>query len=185
MIWVVVVVVLVLLLVLFVLLQFNKLRKLDVNVNEGYAQIEVQLHRRTDLIPNLVETVRGYASHERSVFEEVTRARAEASSAKGVAATAAADGAVTSALGNLLVVAENYPDLKASNNFLQLQEELTSTENKIAFARQYYNDSVRALNTAIVTVPSMFFKGMAGVQAREFYEVPDGVQRSAPNVGFS
>lgn len=185
MVWLIVLIVVVVLLVIFVVWQFNALRKLDVNASEGYAQIEVQLHRRTDLIPNLVETVKGYAAHERTVFERVTEARTAADRAQTVGETALADAALTGALNNLMVVAENYPDLKASTNFLQLQEELTTTENKIAFARQYYNESVRALNTALVTVPSMFFKGMAGVSARDFYEVPDGVSRSVPNVGFS
>lgn len=181
----IVIIVLVILIALFAFWQFNNLRKLDVNCEEGYAQIEVQLHRRSDLIPNLVETVKGYATHERSVFEAVTNARAAVSQASSVPATAAADAMLTGALGNLMVVAENYPDLKASTNFLQLQEELTTTENKIAFARQFYNESVRALNTAIVTVPSMFFTGIAGVKKRDFYEVPDESQRIAPDVGFS
>ncbi len=180
-----IVIVIVVLLAIVAFLQFNKLRKLNVNVEEGYAQIEVQLARRSDLIPNLVETVKGYASHEKSVLEAVTNARAHIKEANGVGETAVADAQLTSALNNLMVVAENYPDLKASTNFLQLQEELTTTENKIAFARQYYNESVRALNTAIVTFPSMLFVGMAGVSKHDFYEVPDASQRNAPEVGFS
>ena len=181
----IVVIVLVVLLAVIALWQFNKLRTLNVNVDEGYAQIEVQLTRRSDLIPNLVETVKGYAKHEKSVLEAVTNARANIQQAEGVGATALADATLTGALNNLMVVAENYPDLKASTNFLQLQEELTTTENKIAFARQYYNESVRALNTAIVTFPSMLFVGMAGVSKQEFYEVPDASQRMAPEVGFN
>ncbi len=181
----IVVIVLVVLLAVIALWQFNKLRTLNVNVDEGYAQIEVQLTRRSDLIPNLVETVKGYAKHEKSVLEAVTNARANIQQAEGVGATALADATLTGALNNLMVVAENYPDLKASTNFLQLQEELTTTENKIAFARQYYNESVRALNTAIVTFPSMLFVGMAGVSKQEFYEVPDASQRIAPEVGFN
>ncbi len=179
------VIALVVLLAVVALWQFNKLRKLNVNVEEGYAQIEVQLARRSDLIPNLVETVKGYAKHEQSVLEAVTNARAHIQQANGVGATAVADAVLTGALNNLMVVAENYPDLKASTNFLQLQEELTTTENKIAFARQYYNESVRALNTAIVTVPSMLFVGMASVSKQDFYEVPDAAQRNAPEVGFN
>ncbi len=179
------VIALVVLLAVVVLWQFNKLRKLNVNIEEGYAQIEVQLARRSDLIPNLVETVKGYAKHEQSVLEAVTNARAHIQQANGVGATAVADAVLTGALNNLMVVAENYPDLKASTNFLQLQEELTTTENKIAFARQYYNESVRALNTAIVTIPSMLFVGMAGVSKQDFYEVPDAAQRNAPEVGFN
>ncbi|MFA7265275.1 MAG: LemA family protein [Candidatus Nanopelagicales bacterium] len=181
----VIVIVLVALLAVIALWQFNKLRTLNVNVDEGFAQIEVQLTRRSELIPNLVETVKGYAKHEKSVLEAVTNARANIEQADGVGATALADATLTGALNNLMVVAENYPDLKASTNFLQLQEELTTTENKIAFARQYYNESVRALNTAIVTFPSMLFVGMAGVSKQEFYEVPDVSQRVAPDVGFN
>lgn len=181
----IIVIVVLVLLVLFVFLQFNKLRKLAVNVDEGYAQIDVQLTRRSDLIPNLVETVKGYASHEKSVLEAVTEARAATQQAKSIDQMASADAQLTGALRGLMIVAENYPDLKASANFLQLQEELTTTENKIAFARQFYNESVRALNSAIVTVPSMWFKGMAGVDKREFYQVPSESQRIAPEVGFN
>ncbi len=181
----VIVIALVVLLAVVALWQFNKLRKQNVNVEEGYAQIEVQLARRSDLIPNLVETVKGYAKHEQSVLEAVTNARAHIQQANGVGATAVADVVLTGALNNLMMVAENYPDLKASTNFLQLQEELTTTENKIAFARQYYNESVRALNTAIVTIPSMLFVGLAGVSKQDFYEVPDAAARNAPEVGFN
>lgn len=181
----IIVIVVIVLLALFVLWQFNKLRKLAVNVDEGYAQIEVQLTRRSDLIPNLVQTVKGYAAHEKSVLEAVTEARAATQEAHTVGEAAAADGQLTRALRGLMIVAENYPDLKASANFLQLQEELTTTENKISFARQFYNESVRALNTAIVTVPSMWFTGMAKVEKREFYEVPNESQRIAPEVGFN
>lgn len=181
--WIAIVVaVVVVLLLVFVVWQFNSLRRLAVNVDEGYAQIEVQLTRRSELIPNLVETVKGYAQHERSVFEQVTAARAAVSQAESVTDTAAADGQLTRALTNLFAVAENYPDLKASANFLQLQEELTTTENKIAFARQFYNDSVRALNTALTTIPSMWFAGLASVTRRDFYEVPDASYRQAPPV---
>lgn len=181
----IVIVVIVLAILGFGFLQFNKLRRLSIDANEGYAQIEVQLSRRSDLIPNLVNTVKGYAEHERSVFESVTNARAAVTSAHSVGETAAADEQLTRAVRQVMLVAENYPDLKASTNFLQLQEELTTTENKIAFSRQYYNDTVRSLNTAIVTFPSMLFVGLAGATKREFYEVPDGSQRVAPDVGFN
>jgi LemA protein len=181
----IVLIVVVALLAVVVIWQFNKLRRLMVNVDEGYAQIDVQLTRRAELIPNLVETVKGYAKHERSVLEAVTAARAATKEAHTVPQMAAADAALTSAIGSIMMVAENYPDLKASNNFLQLQEELTTTENKIAFARQYYNESVRALNTAIVTFPSMLFAGFASATRREFYEVPDADQRIAPEIGFA
>jgi LemA protein len=175
----------VIILIIVCLMQFNKLRKLSINADEGYAQIEVQLTRRADLIPNLVETVKGYATHEKSVLEAVTAARAAVKNAHTVGETAAADGQLNKALYNVMAVAENYPDLKASANFLQLQEELTATENKVAFARQFYNDTVRGLNTAIVTFPSMLFVGVAGVSKREFYEVPDVAQRNAPDVTFN
>ena len=125
--------------------QYNRLIRLNVSVSEAFAQIEVQLKRRSDLIPNLVETVKGYAAHEKEAFEKVVSARARATSATGVQDVAAADGALTQALRGLLAVAEAYPDLKASSNFLQLQEELATTENKVAFSRQFYNDSVRVL----------------------------------------
>ncbi|MEI6622503.1 MAG: LemA family protein [Actinomycetes bacterium] len=183
--WVVVVLVVLVLVVLVVaFMQFNKLRKSSVRVDEGYAQIEVQLARRADLIPNLVETVKGYASHERTVLEAVTAARVAVKSAHSVDETAAADGQLTRAVADVMVVAENYPDLKASANFLALQEELSTTENKVAFARQFYNDCVRVLNEAMVTFPSMLFVSMAGVHKRDFYEVPDPGQRNAPNVQF-
>jgi LemA protein len=182
---VIIAVIIVAVLLVVVIWQFNSLRRLMVNVDEGYAQIEVQLTRRADLIPNLVETVKGYATHEKAVLEAVTNARAAVQHADSVPQTAAADGALTSAINGVMIVAENYPDLKASSNFLQLQEELTTTENKVAFARQYYNESVRALNTALVTFPSMLFAGIAKATKRDFYEVPNESQRLAPDVGFS
>ena len=173
------------LLVLFGIFQYNKLVRLNVAVDEGFAQIEVQLQRRADLIPNLVETVKGYASHERETFERVVQARAQATAAQGVAAVAEADGMLTQALRGLLAVAEAYPDLEASANFLSLQEELSSTENKIGFARQYYNDNVRALNETIAGIPGKFFAGPANVVKREFYVVNDPGARNVPNVSFN
>ena len=176
--------VIVIFLVVFAVLQYNKLIRLNVQVDEAFAQIEVQLKRRTDLIPNLVETVKGYASHEKDALEKVVQARAAATTASTLPAVAAADGALTNALRGLLAVAEAYPDLKASPNFLQLQEELATTENKVSFSRQFYNDSVRTLNTAVKTVPSSFFSGLAKVSEREFYEVDDPAARNAPTVKF-
>jgi LemA protein len=167
------------------IIQYNKLVRLNVAVDEGFAQIEVQLQRRGDLIPNLVETVKGYASHESATFEKVVQARAQATAAQGVAAVAEADGMLTQALRGLLAVAEAYPDLKASANFLSLQEELSGTENKVGFARQYYNDTVRSLNEAIVAIPGKFFAGAANVGKREFYVVDDPSKRAAPNVSFN
>jgi len=172
------------LLAIFVVAQYNRLVRLNIGVDEAFAQIEVQLKRRADLIPNLVETVKGYATHEQSTFDAVVSARAKATSATGVADVAAADGMLTQALRGLLAVAEAYPDLKASTNFLALQEELSTTENKVAFARQFYNDNVRALNEAVATIPSSLFAGLAKVSAREFYEVEDPQSREVPKVNF-
>ena len=172
------------LLVVFAVGQYNRLVRLNIQVDEAFAQIEVQLKRRADLIPNLVETVKGYAAHEQSTFDAIVAARAKSTSASTVADVAAADGALTNALRGLLAVAEAYPDLKASANFLSLQEELSTTENKVSFSRQFYNDTVRALNTAVATVPTNFFAGFAKVDAREFYEVEDPTERNVPNVKF-
>src|SRR3954470_17606317 len=169
---VIVVVVLVLLGILFVV-GFNRLRKQDVAVNEAEGGIDVQLTRRADLIPNLVNTVKGYAAHEKEVFEQVTAARAgvqQAAKNGTIPEKAAAEAQLDRALVNVMAVAENYPDLKASQNFLQLQGQLSETENQLAFARQYYNDAVATLNKSVSTIPTMFFAGPAGVSKREFYE---------------
>ena len=172
------------LVVLFFVAQYNRLIRLNISVDEAWAQIEVQLKRRADLIPNLVETVKGYAAHEQSTFDAVVTARAKATTASTVADTAAADGMLTQALRGLLAVAEAYPELKASANFISLQEELATTENKVAFSRQFYNDNVRELNTEVKTVPTNFFAGFAKVSEREFYEVEDPQSRQVPNVKF-
>ena len=172
------------LLTLFVVAQYNRLVRLNITVDEAWAQIEVQLKRRADLIPNLVETVKGYAKHEQGTLDAVITARAAATSAHGVNEVAAADGALTNALRGLLAVAEAYPDLKASANFLSLQEELSTTENKVSFARQFYNDNVRSLNQAVATIPTSFFAGLAKVSARAFYEVENPADRNVPNVKF-
>ena len=173
-----------LLVLVFIVAQYNRLVRLNVTVDEAWAQIEVQLKRRADLIPNLVETVKGYAKHEQSTFDAVVSARAKATSATTFSDVAAADGAVTNALKGLLAVAEAYPDLKASSNFLALQEELSATENKVSFARQFYNDNVRSLNTAVKTIPTSFFAGLAKVTARAFYEVENPTDRNVPTVKF-
>jgi len=180
----VIVVVILVLLAAFFVAQYNRLVRLNVSVDEAFAQIEVQLKRRADLIPNLVEVVKGYAAHEKDTFEKVVNARAKATTASTVADVAAADGAMTQALRGLLAVAEGYPDLKASANFLNLQDELSGTENKVSFARQFYNDNVRSLNTAVKTIPTSFFAPLAKVNAREFYEVEDPASRQAPTVKF-
>jgi LemA protein len=168
----------------FFVIQYNRLIRLNITVDEAWSQIEVQLKRRADLIPNLVETVKGYAEHEQTTFDAVVAARAKATTASSVADTAAADGLLTQALRGLLAVAEAYPDLKASANFASLQDELATTENKVAFSRQFYNDTVRQLNTAIKTIPTSFFVGFAKVSEREFYEVTDPQDREVPNVKF-
>ncbi|ODR09177.1 LemA family protein [Mycolicibacillus koreensis] len=165
---------------------FNALRQLDVKAQEALGGIDVQLTRRADLIPNLVNTVKGYATHERGVFEEVTAARAGAAQAAHggtVEQKAQAQARLDRAVFNVLAVAENYPDLKASTNFLQLQDQLTDTENQLAFARQYYNDAVATLNQRVVTIPWMFFAGVAGVAQRAFYQAPEG-QQAPPQVQF-
>ena len=174
----------VVLLLLWVVTSYNRLVRLNISADEAFAQIEVQLKRRADLIPNLVETVKGYAAHEKSTLDAVISARAKATSATGVADVAAADGQLTTALRGLLAVAESYPDLKASANFLALQEELSTTENKVSFARQFYNDTVRSLNQAVKSFPSSLFAGMAKVSARTFYEVENPTDRNVPNVKF-
>lgn len=185
MVWIIILVIVVLL-IIFAFVAFNKLRTLNVQVDEALGGIDVQLTRRADLIPNLVETVKGYAKHESGVFEEVTKARAQVKEAVAngtVEDRAVAEAALDKAMVNVNAVAEQYPDLKASTNFLNLQNELSTTENNISFARQYYNDAVSQLNTAVVTLPWMLFKGVAGVGEREFYKAPDG-QQTPPQVSF-
>ena len=177
-------VLLVVLLIVYAIVQYNRLVRLNVQVDESFSQIEVQLKRRAELIPNLVETVKGYAAHEKEALEKVVQARAASTTAATLPAIAAADGALTNALRGLLAVAEAYPDLKASSNFLQLQEELATTENKVSFSRQFYNETVRSLNTAVKTIPTSFFVGLAKVGEREFYEVDDPSARNVPNVKF-
>jgi LemA protein len=163
----------VLLLVLWAIYAFNRLVTYRNRADEGWSQIDVQLRRRYDLIPNLVETVKGYAAHERELFEDVALARAAAMGATGAAQQANAENAITSGLRRLLAVAENYPDLKASANFLALQEELTGTESKIAYARQYYNEQVRLLNTRIQSFPSSVIANAFGFGRREFFDIED------------
>ena len=182
----IVVVVVVVLLVGFVIVGFNKLRRSDIEAQEALGGIDVQLTRRADLIPNLVNTVKGYASHEKTVFEEVTAARSAVSSAtKGgsVDEKAQAQAQLDRAVLNVMAVAENYPELKASSNFLQLQNQLTDTENQLSFARQFYNDAVARLNKTVQTIPWMFLAGVASVSKREFYRAPEG-QTAPPTVSF-
>jgi len=184
MVWVIVIVVLVALIVLALITLYNRFVRLRNRVDNSWAQIEVQLKRRWDLIPNLVETVKGYAAHERGTFEAVTQARAAAQQAQGPAATAAAEGILGQALGRLFAVAEAYPELQADENFRQLQTELAETENRIAVSRQVYNDTVLTYNNAIQTFPGVVLAGPFGFAKREFFET-DETQREAPRVDFS
>ena len=171
MLWIILAVVV--LLLLFLVLSYNRLVKLRNRIANAWAQIDVQLRRRYDLIPNLVETVKGYAKHEKSTFEAVTQARANAINAQGVVAQAEAENQITGALKSLFAVAEAYPDLKANQNFLQLQEELTSTEGRIAYARQFYNDAVLQLNTKVQSFPSNIIANMFGFREHEYFEADD------------
>jgi LemA protein len=180
---VLVVIIAVALVVLVLVVSYNKLVRLRNAVAEGFSQIDVQLQRRNDLIPNLVETVKGYASHEREALEAVVNARSQGMGASSVAEKAAADGVLTGALRQLFALSESYPDLKASANFLALQEELATTENKLSFARQRYNDQVRALNTAIETLPTRFAAGLAKATQAEYFEA-ESAARTVPQVRF-
>ena len=163
----------VLLVVLYGIVQYNALIRLRNRIESAWSQIDVQLQRRYDLIPNLVETVKGYAGHEKAVFENVTEARANAMNPHGPAEQAQAENMVTSALKSLFAVAEAYPDLKANQNFAGLQEELSGTEGKIAYARQFYNDSVQSYNTKIQTFPTNLIAGPFGFKEREYFEADE------------
>lgn len=180
---VIVLVVIILPLVFLAITALNRLRSQQVSVEEAMAGIDVQLTRRSDLIPNLVETVKGYMGHERETLEAVTQARVSSQQANTVGEKAAADGQMQQALANLFAVAEAYPDLKASANFAQLQTELTRTEDNLSFARQFYNDAAATLNRTMVTIPWSFFVGMSGVTKAVFYEAPAG-QDVPPQVSF-
>jgi LemA protein len=163
---------------------YNSLVRLRNQLENAWAQIDVQLKRRHDLIPNLVETVKGYAKHERETFERVTQARNMAINAKSVGERAEAENVLTGALKSLFAVAEAYPELKANQNFMQLQEELASTENKVAFSRQFYNDSVMTYNTRIEIFPTNLIATMFKFGRREFFEVKAEGEREAPKVSF-
>ena len=182
MIWVVLGVIALLALVLISL--YNRFVRLRNRVDNAWAQIDVQLKRRRDLIPNLIETVKGYAAHERGTFEAVTEARAAAQRATTPGQTAAAEGLLSQALGRLFAVAEAYPELQADENFRQLQTELAETENRVAVSRQVYNDSVLTYNNTIQTFPGLMVAGPFGFSVREFFEVEEEAQREAPVVDF-
>lgn len=177
----------VVLLVVFAVFTYNRLVSLRQAWKRAFADIDVQLRQRHDLVPNLVETVRGYAAHESGVFTQVTQARASAMSARSVGERSAAEGALTSALGNLMVVAENYPNLKANENFRQLQDELADLENKIAAARRFLNNAVAEYNTAIQQFPAGLFAGAMGFQPAEMFALSETEKAEAmtpPKVSF-
>ena len=171
----------------FLVSLYTGLQKSKLNAENSWSDIDVQLKRRHDLIPNLVNTVKGYASHEKETFEAVTSARSAAAGANGVAAQAGAENMLTQALGKMFAVAEAYPDLKANQNFIQLQEELTSTENKIGFARQHYNRTVNQFNEKTKTFPSNIVAGMFGFNDMNFFELDEAeaaAVKAAPKVEF-
>jgi LemA protein len=170
--------------VIYVIATFNSLIRLQNRADEGFSDIDVQLKRRHDLIPNLVETVKGYAAHERQVLENVTQARSAAVAASGPQAQAQAENQLTGALRQLFAVAENYPDLKASRNFLELQNEITDTEDKIQAARRFYNMTVRDLNIKVQSFPSSVIANQRGIQKREFFELDEPADREVPAVSF-
>jgi LemA protein len=172
------------LLVVFVIGVYNVLIRLRNQVDNAWSQIDVQLKRRHDLIPNLVETAKGYMQHERGTFEAITKARSQAMGAKNVAEASKAEGALGEALSKFMLVVENYPDLKANQNFLSLQEELSSTENKIAFARQSYNDQVLFFNNKIQMFPSNIIANMFNFSKRDFFEIEAAAEREVPKVSF-
>ena len=181
---IIVIIVVLLIVVAWIIGIYNGLIRLRTQVRAAWAQIDVQLKRRHDLIPNLVETVKGYAAHEKQTLERVIAARQQAVAATGPAQSAAAENMLTGALRQLFALSEAYPDLKANVNFQQLSEELTSTENRIGFARQHYNESVREYNQSIQVFPAVVFAGMFHFTAEEFYELEEQAQKEVPEVKF-
>lgn len=181
---VIILIILIVVIALFIVSIYNSLVRLRNQVKNAWSQIDVQLKRRHDLIPNLIETVKGYMHHERETLENITKARSQAVQAEGVGDKAKAEGELTRALGKFNLVVENYPDLKANQNFLSLQEELTSTENKISFSRQNYNDQVLFYNNKIQMFPSNIMAGMFNFKAEEFFEIEDEKEKEVPKVSF-
>ena len=179
----IVIIIVVIFIIVTLIHMYNNLVGLRNRVKNSYAQIDVQLKRRNDLIPNLVETVKGYAAHEKGVLEEVTKARAGVMNASSVEETSAADNQLTGALKSLFAVAENYPDLKANSNFQQLLSELSETEDKIAYSRQFYNDVVLKYNNACQQFPSSWLAKAFGFKAEEYFQAPEA-ERAVPKVEF-
>src|SRR4051794_3137298 len=184
MLWAIVIVVLVVLVLVVVVAMYNRLVRLRNRTENSWAQVDVQLRRRYDLIPNLVEAVKGYAAHERSTFDEVTQARTAAQQAQGVEEQAKAENVLTAALGRLFAVAEAYPQLRATENFQQLQAQLAEVEQNIVVARQVYNDTVLTYDNALETVPTNVVAGIFNFSPREYFEA-EGATREAPSVQFS
>ena len=180
----IVLIVIVVILVLLLVTTYNRLVTLRQRVKEAWSDIDIQLKRRHDLIPNLIETVKGYAAHERGTFEEVTKARTAAQQAKGVQEQAQAENMLTQAIGRLFAVAEAYPELRATENFQQLQAQLAETEQKIAISRQVYNDAVLTYDNALETVPTNIVAGVFNFEPREYFEVEEAAAREAPRVEF-
>jgi LemA protein len=183
--WVIVIVAIVVVVALALVVLYNRLVRLRNRTENAWSQVDVQLRRRYDLIPNLVETVKGYASHERATFDEVTRARTSAQQAQTVEEQAGAENALTAAIGRLFAVAEAYPQLRATENFQQLQAQLEETETKIAVSRQVYNDTVLTYDNAIETVPSSLVAGIFGFRPRPYFEIEEPAAREAPRVAFA
>jgi len=178
-----IVIIVIVAIILWVIAVFNGLIRLKNRTDEAWSDIDVQLKRRYDLIPNLIETVKGYAAHEKQLFEQVTEARAKAINAQGAEEKGKAENMLSGTLKSLFAVAENYPQLKANENFLQLQTELSETENKIQAARRFYNGNVRDLNIKIETFPSRIIAGILGFKKREFFEA-DEAEKTVPEVKF-
>jgi LemA protein len=184
--WLWIVIIIVIIVVIFLLIYwgfFNRIIRMENRIDNSWAQIDVQLKRRTDLIPNLMETVKGYMKHEKEVLENVTKARTTLMNAKTPQENIDADNMLTGALKTLFAVAENYPDLKANQNFLQLQDELTHTEDKIAYSRQHFNDTVLSFNNTIETFPGLWFAKRMGKKSRDMLEIPE-LSKELPEVKF-
>jgi LemA protein len=178
-----IIIAIVVILILVFVYYYNKLNVLSNIIDNSWAQIDVQLKKRTDLVPNLVETVKGYATHEKSIFEDVAKARAKMMSAQTIEEKDQAGNMLSKTLKSLFAIAENYPELKASQNFLMLQEELSGIENKIAYARQHYNDTVLEFNNLVTTLPGSIFAGFLGKKTRTYLEIT-GAEREVVKVKF-